>query len=239
MTWNAPRHRPADRYGSRSSTGPGAPGASLIPMTGSRSVPRPRSPVVRPPWLSPPAWPARYVPSAWNCHCGTGISASTASGSASSRLTAELRRRWPDREGMRSGPPLAASAVALVAGPAQAGHEPVEAAAAASWLAAGRSAAPAGVVRQPRFRWWYGSPGQDRRAGTRPGDRGDRPGAGPEPGRAGRCGRNARRGCTGDGWWRRVAGGRGGSRRCAWAAVRVCPGGDAQPLRARPRSGPA
>src|SRR6266700_6536083 len=59
-----------------------------MPTSGSRSAPRQARPGKRQPPRSPSARPVRCAPNAWRCRCGTGISASAASGAAWSRPNA-------------------------------------------------------------------------------------------------------------------------------------------------------
>src|SRR6202035_232599 len=67
---------------------PGARTAAWTPTSGTRSVSSQPEPATRQRPRSPSAPAARYEPSAWSCRCGTGTSASTASGAAWSHPTA-------------------------------------------------------------------------------------------------------------------------------------------------------
>jgi len=74
--------------------GPGSSGtpvaltAASIPTSGFRPVRKQTGPATRRPRRSPSASPALYAPSAWNCRCGLGISASMVSGAVWSPPTA-------------------------------------------------------------------------------------------------------------------------------------------------------
>src|SRR6266566_1804236 len=74
--------------GSGSSGTPAVLTPASMPASGSRSAPRQARPGKRQPPRSPSARPVRCAPNAWPCRCGTGISASAASGAAWSRPNA-------------------------------------------------------------------------------------------------------------------------------------------------------
>ena len=75
-----PSRCPIRPCGPGSSGTPAALTAASIPTSGSRPVRKQARPATRRPRRSPSASPALYAPSAWNCRCGLGISASTVSG---------------------------------------------------------------------------------------------------------------------------------------------------------------
>src|SRR5579864_3918870 len=77
-----PSRFPIRPCGPRSPGTPAALTAPSIPTSGSRSVRKQARPAVRRPRRSPSASPVLYAPSAWNCRCGLGISASMVSGAA-------------------------------------------------------------------------------------------------------------------------------------------------------------
>ena len=74
--------------GPGSSGTPAALTAASIPTSGSRPVRKQARPATRRPRRLASASPALYAPSAWNCRCGLGISASTVSGAVWSPPTA-------------------------------------------------------------------------------------------------------------------------------------------------------
>ncbi len=104
--------------------------------------------------------------------------------------------------------------------------------------ARGGPADPRGALLEPALGRRQGRALPPARRGPQARDRADRAEAGRRPQRARAAPRSPRRRRPGDGRRRRVAGDRRHARRTRGPAVRVHPGGHAQPLRARPRRRP-